>query len=73
MVSLLVCMKGKTMRLNRYVVSGMPNADQSDHGKRRDCFWCQAYSDEQALGWAKKRCGEYLSDFQIETKELVEG
>ena len=59
------------MKLYRYNVAGIATANQSDAGKLRDFFACQAYSDTQALAWAAQRAGSFLTDLRITSKTEV--
>lgn len=59
------------MQLYSYEVSGTRAASQSNAGTVQTFFWCRAYSDEQALAWAKERAGSFLHSLHITKKKAV--
>lgn len=60
------------MKLFAYTVGGIANDTQSDAGKLRVGYYCQCYSDEQALGWARQRgVDRFLNDLRVISKKEV--
>ena len=57
------------MQLYQYEVAGIRSKGQNGAGFPAVFFYCQAYSDEQALGWAEQRAQGFLHSLRIVGKK----